>query len=216
MTRLMCPDCVSIGREIMGSRPANGMDHPAFAGAKLASLGNRTPSRLPIVEADLARSLAWRVAETLRLDDPDEERKIADGQFREALEQSFPDPISHASSEESVGADGPLLLLLPAVLVKVWGDRDGTEIQLKSEARPLKDAGVVVRLEWGPRKRVGQEGMGYETRWEFDSPGREAIEVRGYVQADPREELSEGEEFARAVRGETGFSPPDRPSNEPG
>lgn len=187
-------------------------DHQAFAGAKLVSFGgSNTPARLAIVEADLARSLAWRLTETLRLDDPDEERKIAGGQFREALEQSFPDPISHASSEESVGADGPLLLLLPAVLVKIWADRDGTKIQLKSEARPLKDAGVVVRLEWGPRKRVGQEGMGYETRWEFDSPGREAIEVKGYVQADPREELSEGEDFARAVRDETGFTPPDRP-----
>src|SRR4029077_8602912 len=124
--------------------------------------GSNTPARLAIVEADLARSLAWRLAETLRLDDPGEERKIVDGQFREALEQSFPDPISYASSEESVGADGPLLLLLPPVLVKVWADRGGTKIQLKSEARPLKDAGVVVRLEWGPRKRVGQEGMGYE------------------------------------------------------
>ena len=168
-------------------------------------------ARLALVDLELARNLGWRLAETLRLDDPDQERKIADGQFCAALEQSFPDPISHASSEESVGADGPLLLLLPAVLVKVWADRDGTKIQLKSEARPLKDAGVVVRLEWGPRKRVGQEGMGYETRWEFDSPGREAIEVKGYVQAAPREELSEGEEFARAVRDETGFTPPDRP-----
>jgi hypothetical protein len=35
--------------------------------------------------------------------------------------------------------------------------------------------------------------------------------VKGYVQTDPREELSEGEEFARDVRGETGFTPPDHP-----
>jgi hypothetical protein len=95
--------------------------------------------------------------------------------------------------------------------VKVWADRDGEKIQLKSEALPLKNAGVVVRLEWGPRERVGQEGMGYQTRWEFDSAGRDTIEVKGYVQTDPREELSEGEEFARDVRGETGFTPPDHP-----
>jgi hypothetical protein len=95
--------------------------------------------------------------------------------------------------------------------VKVWADRDGETIQLKSEALPLKNAGVVVRLEWGPRERVGQEGMGYQTRWEFDSAGRDTIKVKGYVQTDPREELSEGEEFARDVRGETGFTPPDHP-----
>lgn len=163
------------------------------------------------MDLELARNLAWRLAATLRLDDPDQERTVAGGQFREALEQSFPNPLSYAASEESVGADGPVLLLFPGVLVKAWADRDGATIQLKSEALPLKDAGVVVRFEWGPRKRVGQEGMGYETRWEFDSPGREAIEVKGYVQTDPREELSEGEEFARAVRGETGFTSPDRP-----
>lgn len=117
----------------------------------------------------------------------------------------LPEPEEWVLVPDGENGEPKALLLVGDRLIEVWSSQDDSGLRVKSESRPLVDAGVMIGLE-SFDSRAHDSGVSHRTEWRFKFPGDYEVLVPGRVTTMPESNTDDREKFARAVATKVGWA----------